>query len=97
LLRIGGDFNSFNISYFAPAFYRVFAQVTGETRWLSAAFIGPAGVGAMHSSAYQSFVDDVYGLVRQNNMWCGGQYYDESWTMLTMLMLTGNFLDYTRY
>jgi hypothetical protein len=30
-------------------------------------------------------------------MWCGGQYYDESWTMITMLMLTGNFLDYTTY
>lgn len=61
----------------------------------SAAFIGPAGVGAMHSSTYQSFVDEVWGLIRQNNMWCGGQYYDESWTMLTMLMMSGNFLDYT--
>jgi endo-1,4-beta-D-glucanase Y len=63
----------------------------------SAAFIGPAGVGAMHSSTYRSFLDDVYGLVRQNNSWCGGQYYDESWTMLSMLMMTGNFLDYTKY
>jgi endo-1,4-beta-D-glucanase Y len=61
----------------------------------SAAFIGPAGVGAMHNSSYQSFVDDVWGLIRQNNMWCGGQYYDESWTMLTMLMMSGNLLDYT--
>jgi endo-1,4-beta-D-glucanase Y len=61
----------------------------------SAAFIGPAGVGAMHSSSYQTFVNDVWDLVRQNNMWCGGQYYDESWTMLTMLMMSGNFLDYT--
>jgi endo-1,4-beta-D-glucanase Y len=64
---------------------------------LSAAFIGPAGVGAMHSDSFQSFVDDVYDLVRQNNMWCGGQYYDESWTMLSMLMMTANFLDYTQY
>jgi endo-1,4-beta-D-glucanase Y len=63
----------------------------------SAAFIGPAGVGAMHSDTFQSFVDDVYDLVRQNNMWCGGQYYDESWTMLSMLMMTANFLDYTQY
>jgi endo-1,4-beta-D-glucanase Y len=61
----------------------------------SAAFIGPAGVGAMHSSSYQTFVNDVWGLIRQNNLWCGGQYYDESWTMLTMLMMSGNFLDYT--
>jgi endo-1,4-beta-D-glucanase Y len=62
----------------------------------SAAFIGPAGVGAMHDAKYQTFIDDVWGLVRQNNMWCGGQYYDESWTMLSLLMMSGNFLDYTK-
>ena len=28
-----GDDNSLNISYFAPAYYRVFANVTGEARW----------------------------------------------------------------
>jgi endo-1,4-beta-D-glucanase Y len=72
----------------------------GTYNGLSAAFIGPAGVGAMHTQTgqdYQSFVDDVYAHIMQNNMWTGGQYYDESWTMLTMLMLTGNFLDYTKY
>jgi endo-1,4-beta-D-glucanase Y len=72
-------------------------QFPDEYGGLSAAFIGPAGVGAMHSSSYQGFVDDVYNMVRQNNMWCGGQYYDESWTVLSLLMLTGNFLDYTQY
>jgi endo-1,4-beta-D-glucanase Y len=64
---------------------------------LSAAFIGPAGVGAMHSSTYQAFINDVWGLLKPNNMWCGGQYYDESWTIMAMLMLSGNFLDYTQY
>jgi endo-1,4-beta-D-glucanase Y len=61
----------------------------------SAAFIGPAGVGAMHSPQYQGFVDDVWKLLVPNDMWCGGQYYDESWTMLSLLVLSGNFLDYT--
>ncbi len=72
----------------------------GPYNGLSAAFIGPAGVGAMHTQSgqnYQSFIDDVYGLVRQNNAWCGGQYYDESWAMMSMLMMSGNFLDYTKY
>jgi endo-1,4-beta-D-glucanase Y len=73
------------------------AQYPSTYGGLSAAFIGPAGVGAMHAGTYQSFVNDVYGLVRKNNMWCGGQYYDESWTMMSLLMLTGNFLDYTQY
>ena len=73
---------------------------SGTLNGLSAAFIGPAAVGAMPVQAgqnYQSFVDGAYNLIRPNDMWCGGQYYDESWTMLSMLMLTGNFLDYTRY
>lgn len=61
----------------------------------SAAFIGPAGVGAMHSPQYQGFVNDVWKLLVPNNMWCGGQYYDESWTMLSLLVLSGNFLDYS--
>jgi len=77
------------------------AQYSGGTyNGLSAAFIGPAGVGAMRKQSgqnYQSFVDGVYNLLCQNNQWCGGQYYDESWTMMTLLMMTGNFLDYTKY
>jgi endo-1,4-beta-D-glucanase Y len=62
---------------------------------LSAAFIGPAAVGAMSSATNQAFLDEAWSLLKQNNLWCGGQYYDESWTMLSMLMLSGNFLDYT--
>jgi endo-1,4-beta-D-glucanase Y len=72
-------------------------QYPDKYNGLSAAFIGPAGVGAMSSSANQSFIDDAWGLLRQNNMWCGGQYYDESWTMMSMLMMSGNFIDYTAY
>ncbi len=76
-------------------------EFTGGTyAGLSAAFIGPAGVGAMSLQSgqnYQGFIDDVYSHLRQNNMWTGGQYYDESWTMMSILMMTGNFLDYTKY
>ncbi len=62
----------------------------------SAAFIGPAAVGAMSSSTYQSFLNDAYKLVKGNNLYIGGQYYDESWTVMSLLMMTGNFLDYTQ-
>jgi hypothetical protein len=72
-------------------------QYPDKYNGLSAAFIGPAAVGAMSSPANQSFIDDAWGLLKQNDMWCGGQYYDESWTMMSMLMLSGNFLDYTAY
>ncbi|HTQ02332.1 MAG TPA: glycosyl hydrolase family 8 [Polyangiaceae bacterium] len=72
-------------------------QYPDKYNGLSAAFIGPAAVGAMSSTANQSFIDDAWGMLKQNDMWCGGQYYDESWTMMSMLMLSGNFLDYTKY
>lgn len=64
---------------------------------LSGAFIGPASVGAMHDAQFQGFLDESYALLMQNNAWAGGQYYDESWIMLSALMLSGNFLDYTLF
>lgn len=64
---------------------------------LSGAFIGPAAVGALHDGAFASFVDSAYAVIRENDAWAGGQYYDESWLMMSILMLTGNFLDYTQY
>lgn len=63
----------------------------------SAAFVGPAGVGAMGGTSFQGFLDGAYGLVKSGALLCGGQYYDESWAILSLLMMTGNFLDYTRY
>jgi hypothetical protein len=62
----------------------------------SAAFIGPAGVGAMSSSSYQSLLDGTYKLLKTNTLLVGGAYYDESWTVMSLLMMTGNFLDYTQ-
>jgi hypothetical protein len=62
---------------------------------LSAAFIGPAGVGAMSSSSYQSFLDGTYGEVATHMLLAGGAYYEDSWTVMSLLMMTANFLDYT--
>jgi endo-1,4-beta-D-glucanase Y len=61
----------------------------------SAAFIGPAGVGAMSAATYQSFLNDAYAKVATRTLMVGGRYYDESWTVMSLLMMTGNFLDYT--
>lgn len=63
---------------------------------LSAAFVGPAAVGAMSSAAHQQFLDDGYDAVKGLDLLVGGAYYDESWTVLSLLMMTGNFLDYTQ-
>ncbi len=61
---------------------------------LSAAFIGPAAVGAMNGSSYQTFLDSAYGEVATGKLLAGGAYYEESWTVMALLMMSGNFLDY---
>ncbi len=61
----------------------------------SAAFIGTAAVGAMSSSSYQSFVNDAYASVATLQDLTGGTYYEDSWTVLSLLALTGNFFDFT--
>jgi len=61
----------------------------------SAAFVGPAAVGAMSNASYSAFVQDGYDGVKGMNLLVGGTYYDESWTVLSLLMMSGNFLDYT--
>jgi endo-1,4-beta-D-glucanase Y len=63
----------------------------------SAAFVGPAGVGAMNSPANASFIDDAYAGVATRTYLVGGTYYEDSWTAMSLLMMTGNFLDYTKY
>ena len=63
----------------------------------SAAFIGTAGVGAMSSTSYQSFVNYAYAQVATLQALTGGTYYEDSWTVLSLLAMTGNFVDFTAY
>jgi endoglucanase len=61
----------------------------------SAAFVGPAAVGAMSNPAqYQTFLNDAYARLVTRQMLVGGAYYDQSWGVMSLLMLTGNFLNY---
>jgi endo-1,4-beta-D-glucanase Y len=62
----------------------------------SASFIGPAAVGAMAVPAQSTFVSDAYAALASGSLTAGGRYYEESWTLLSLLMLTGNFIDYTQ-
>jgi len=61
----------------------------------SASFLGPAGVGAMVAGTYQTFVNDIYARVVPMQANVGGAYYDESWALMSLLMMTGNYLNYT--
>ena len=60
----------------------------------SAAFVGPAAVGAMSSPTYQTFINESYGRLATRQMLVGGSYYDQSWGVMSLLMMTGNYLNY---
>jgi endo-1,4-beta-D-glucanase Y len=62
----------------------------------SAAFVGPAGVGAMSAPTYRTLIDDAYAGVATRTYLVGGTYYEDSWTTMSLLMMTANFLDYTK-
>jgi len=61
----------------------------------SAAFVGTAGVGAMSAPTYSQFVNDAYAGVATRTYLAGGTYYEDSWTVMSLLMMSANFLDYT--
>lgn len=70
-------------------------QTGDKSQVQSASFLGPAAVGAMSSATYQSFVNDAYGILVTGKATVGGTYYDESWLVQSLLMMTANYLDYT--
>jgi len=63
----------------------------------SAAFVGPAGVGGMISRNYLQYVDNSYQDLVGSTLRVGGTYYDDSWTVMSLLMMSDNFLDYNLY
>jgi endo-1,4-beta-D-glucanase Y len=73
--------------------YQLSGMPTGTGQ--ASPFIGPAGVGAMSDATYQPFLQAAYTEIATNNLVQGGIYYAESWTALSLLMMCGNFLDYT--
>jgi endo-1,4-beta-D-glucanase Y len=62
----------------------------------AASFVGPAGVGAMSDATYQTFVDDAYAAVATLELDAGTIYYQKCWTALSLLMMTGNLVDFTQ-
>ncbi len=60
----------------------------------SAVFVGAAAVGAMHDARYQSFIDAAYARVRTGELLARSRYYNHCWTVLSLLMLTGNLANF---
>jgi endo-1,4-beta-D-glucanase Y len=60
----------------------------------SAVFVGCAAAGAMHSPAYQAFLDAAYARVRTGKLLARSRYYNHCWTVLSLLMLSGNLIEF---
>ncbi len=60
----------------------------------SAVFVGCAAVGAQHDARYQTFIDAAYARVRTGKLLARSRYYNHCWTVLSLLMLTGNLVNY---
>jgi endo-1,4-beta-D-glucanase Y len=60
----------------------------------SAVFVGSAAVGAMHDARYHAFVDAAYRRVSTGQLLARSRYYNQCWTVLSLLMMTGNFVNF---
>jgi hypothetical protein len=61
-----------------------------------AAFVGGAGVGAMAVPSQAKLRDEAYSALAGWQTLIGGSiYYNESWSMLSLLMMSGRFVDLT--
>ena len=62
----------------------------------AASFVGPAAVGAMSSPDFAMLRDQGYADVATDMLFAGSQYYQESWTVLSLIMMTGMMDDLTQ-
>jgi hypothetical protein len=60
----------------------------------SALFVGAAAVGAMNDTANQAFVNETYNLFLTKEMLPPSYYFNLSWQVFSLLMMTGNLYDY---
>lgn len=59
-----------------------------------AAFVGPAGVGAMATAQHATLRDQSrVAMVTPPGLLGGSLYYNESWTVLSLLMMSGQFVN----
>lgn len=60
----------------------------------SAVFVGGAAAGAMHDERHADFIDAAYARIRTGQLLARSRYYNHCWTVLSLLMLTGNLVEF---
>jgi endo-1,4-beta-D-glucanase Y len=61
----------------------------------SALFVGAAAVGAMSDPKFATLLGEGWGLLVTKEMFPPSYYYNLSWQVFSLMMLSGNLFDYT--
>jgi endo-1,4-beta-D-glucanase Y len=90
LMKIGTFFNGVGASNIVDGYSSTGSVTSGNKNM---AFIGPAGVSGM--AGYSALLDGAFNYGAANN---GGDmtYFPQSLRVISMLMMSGNFLDYSQ-
>jgi hypothetical protein len=93
LMKIGGFFNAISggAANIGDGYSPAGQQTSGNHNM---AFIGPAGVAGM--AGYQTLLDGAFNFGVSNPGGGNAAYFPQSLRVVTMLMMSGNFLDYTK-
>lgn len=57
----------------------------------SAVFVGCIGAAAMCDPKYQALLEGAYDRVKTGRLLARSRYYNHCWTVMSLLMMTGNF------
>ena len=71
--------------------YNVNGTKTGANK--NSTFVGPAGAAGMASNQTQ-LVADAYLRVAADAKAATTNYYDRSWSLFTVMLMTGNFVNF---
>jgi len=72
--------------------YTLAGKPVRNSNFFTSFFVAPAGVAAMLDPGSQDFLNAVYDAVRNDHE----DYYEDSVTMLCMIVMSGNFWDATK-
>lgn len=89
--KVGAFFNGIGASNIGDKYSLAGQQVSGNKNM---AFIGPAGIAGM-ASGHQALVDGAFTYGTTNNGG-DGSYFPQMLRVLSLLMMSGNFVDYTK-
>jgi len=89
--RIGTFFAGIGAANIVDGYNVTTGAATGSYK--NSTFVGPAGAAGAASNKAQ-LVADAYTRVATDAKAAGTNYYDRSWALFTVMLMTGNFVNF---